>query len=125
MKYLAAAIIVLFSCTNRHLEEDIPEATISFIKPSAGDTFHVGDTVQIKAIASSTEPIHGYDLLIRKSGETQNLDFVHMHDHSNPITIEYKWKNTVSGPANLEAEITLTLDHAGHTKTEKTVFSTQ
>jgi hypothetical protein len=48
-----------------------------------------------------------------------------VHDHNDTLLINQKWKNTVTAPANMEAQVILYLDHEGHTGTKKAVFKVQ
>jgi hypothetical protein len=121
-----------FACTKHNGDEEltpehVPLASILFSSPTAGATFANGDSVTIKATAASTENIHGYDLVIRRADDTTVRYYVnHIHDHNDTLNINEKWKITVpSTPVNLEAEITLVLDHDGHTKKGKAAFRVQ
>lgn len=125
-------IAVLVSCTSRHgveepKGENIPVATITFSLPTPGTVFSNGDTVTIKATAISTANIHGYDIAIHKAGDaTSTHYFNHIHDHNDTLTINEKLKITIPQlPADLEATVTLVLDHDGHTKKGKVAFRVQ
>jgi hypothetical protein len=48
-----------------------------------------------------------------------------VHDHNDTILLNKKWKNIITGPANMEAQIILYLDHDGHTGTKKATFKVQ
>ena len=134
MKYIfsssllfAAIINALLSCTKHRgdIEEHIPVATINFFSPVASSIYHSGDSVTIKATAISTETIHGYDVVIKRSNDITKLFFQHVHDHNDTLLINQKWKNTVTAPANMEVQVILYLDHEGHTGTKKAVFKVQ
>jgi hypothetical protein len=119
---------ILFSCTKRNGEEEgklekVPVATITFFSPAAGAVFTNGDSVNVRATAVSTAEIHGYDLSIRKAADPSgSYYFTHIHDHNDTVQINEKWKSLVIAPADLQAEITIYLDHEGHTKKERVVF---
>jgi hypothetical protein len=127
-----AFVTSLFACTKHNGDEEktpehIPVASIMFSSPTAGAVFANGDSITIKATAISTENVHGYDLAIRKAEDTTaQYYFTHIHDHNDTLNINEKLKLLVpSVPANLEAQITLVLDHDGHTKREKVAFRVQ
>jgi hypothetical protein len=105
--------------------EAIPEATIQFTSPLPDTTYTNGDSIVIKATAISTEDLHGFDLAIRKTTDSSNIYFIHIHNHNDTVHINEKWKVIVSSPSSLEAEIAVYLDHAGHTKKEKVGFYVQ
>jgi hypothetical protein len=104
-------------------EEIIPVATINIFSPTSGSILPLNDSLSIRAQAISNAPLHGYDLVIRKANDTTVYLFSHVHDHEgDTITIDQKWKGLLQGPANLEAEITVYLDHELHKKSEKVSF---
>ena len=84
-----------------------------------------GDSVQIRAIAVSSEVIHGYEIEIGKANDTVTCYTCHIHDHNDTIYIDHKWLNDQLQPAEMEARITITLDHDGHTVTKKVGFQVQ
>jgi len=125
--FLSVFTFVLISCAKHKddIEEHIPAHTISFSSPQSITPYQFGDSVAIKATAISSETIHGYDLIIRKSNDTTKIFFQHVHDHNDTLLINKKWKNSVTGPANMEAQIILYLDHDGHTGSKKAAFKVQ
>jgi hypothetical protein len=119
-----------FACMKHHADdsenhEPIPVATIAFTSPSPGAVYTNGAEVTVKARAISTADIHGFDLAIRKAGDSSSLYFIHIHDHNDTININEKWTSQVPVPSNLEVEITAYLDHQLHTKKEKVGFRVQ
>ena len=104
-------------------EEKIPEAIITFISPANGSVLSLNDSVSIQAQAISTAPLHGYDLVIRKANDTTTYLFAHFHEHEgDTLDIDKKWKGNLHDAANLEAMITVYLDHELHTKSQKVAF---
>lgn len=124
---LSVFTIAFFSCVKHKddIEEHIPAYTISFSSPASSTMYQFGDSVSIQATAISAETIHGYDLIIRKSNDTTKLFLQHVHDHNDTLAVNKKWKNTITGPANMEAQIILYLDHNGHTGSKKALFKVQ
>jgi hypothetical protein len=126
--YIPAILgITLFACTKHHddIEENIPVAFINFFSPTQGAVLQRGDSVNVKGIAISTETIHGYDIYIREVADTASLYVKHVHHHNDTLMIDHKWEGSPDKPMNLEAEITLYLDHDGHIKKEKQRFRIQ
>lgn len=125
----ASLVIIAAGCRKHQMNKEgippeIPVATISFSSPTPGMIFKNGDTVHIKAIAISTANYHGYDIVIHNAGERSgSYYFNHIHDHNDTLHISEKWKIQVpSTPTDLEAELSLVLDHEGHTKKGKVSF---
>lgn len=124
---LSVLVLVLISCAKHKddIEEHIPAHTINFSSPASSTAYQLGDSVAIQATAISSEAIHGYDLIIRKSNDTTKIFFQHVHDHNDTLLVNKKWKNSVAGPATMEAQIILYLDHDGHTGSKKAAFKVQ
>jgi len=121
---LTVSSYFLFAC-NKHrgdYEETLPSASITFASPTEGYIYNHGDSVIIQATAISTETIHGCDLIIKNAVDTTVYFKTHVHDHNTNLIVRQAWKSTVSESTNLEAVITLVLDHEGHTLTKKTGF---
>ncbi|RYY90969.1 MAG: hypothetical protein EOO15_00010 [Chitinophagaceae bacterium] len=129
-RYLLALPLIALACSKHAgdtepAEDHIPVATLSIAQPTAGATYRNGDTVRFVATAISTENIHGYDVYVRRAGDTANLYFDHIHDHNDTIRINTYWINDRAAPQNLEANFTLYLDHDGHLLKKSVPISVQ
>ena len=122
--FLLVVSIFFLSCAKHKgdIEEDIPAASVNFLSP-AQNAVYKGDSVTIQAVGISTEPIHGYDITIKKQNDTSVYFFKYVHEHNDTVYISEKWKSELH--TNLEASITLYLDHEGHTSTKKVGFHVQ
>lgn len=120
--YLLALLPSLGACEH---EADLPAphqppvASIAFSSPAEGTVYRNGDTVTIEAVAVSTEDFHGYTVSITKAGDTATYFLQEVHAHNDTLAIRHQWKDTLTAPANLEARITLVVDHDGNTLTGK------
>lgn len=127
MKFFFSFLIIAFCCIscvkhNGDIEEHIPVSTITFGAPTEGAIQSSKDSVRILATAVSSATIHGYDITIKKPNDTTVYWFKTVHDHNDTITIDQKWKGDFAAPTDLEASITLHLDHEGHTNTKAVRF---
>ena len=115
---------IFMACEKHSLDKDAvtETAVITIAAPTAGAVYHNGDSINIKAKAIYTKNIHGYDLAVRKANDTTVVYFIHVHDHNDTLLVDQKWKNTLSGPLNMEAELTFYLDHDGTTGSKKATF---
>lgn len=123
LSFSALLAILFFACT-KHAgdveEEPFPTATFTLSSPVEGAIYRSGDSILIQGLAISTDVIHGYDITIKNAADTTVTYFAnHIHDHNDTIAIHQKWKNTLTASANLQVEVTLTLDHDGHTSSKK------
>ena len=124
---LAVVPVVMIGCMHSKIQpaddDIIPVATINVFSPIEGSVLSINDSVSIKAQAVSNAPLHGYDLIIKQANDTTTYLFTHFHDHEgDTINIDQKWKGALQAPVNLEAVITVYLDHELHTKSEKLHF---
>src|SRR5687767_2047872 len=92
----------LFSaCAKEKTVEVIKEvptarATINIAQPTAGASFHHGDTVRILAMLSANSGLHGYTISIRdKTNHDKEVFHGHWHMHSSSITVDTLWVNTI------------------------------
>jgi hypothetical protein len=119
---IALFCITAFAACTKHagdLEETIPTATITFAAPTEGTTYRTGDSIRIQGVAISSAVMHGCQIAIRNAADTSVVYYAeHVHDHNDTITINKAWKNTLTTAADLQVEVTLALDHDGHTRTK-------
>ena len=124
---ICIAAFIVAGCVKHSQEEEAPvlTASIAFLKPTSGDIFHKGDSINIQAFVTAAQELHGFDLLIRKAGDASSYFFTHIHDHGDTIRVNQSWLDTLSSPANLEAELTIYLDHELHTQKATIGFKSQ
>lgn len=123
--FLIGAVLIGMSCSKHGSDQDTGEttATIQFISPAPSAVFHNSDSVIIDAQIQGSAVLHGYEVWLRRVGDTTSYLHALVHDHSQNIHARHAWKDTLSTIANMEATITVILDHDGHTKTQSTVFT--
>ena len=112
---------VLASCTKHagDIEEPVPTATITFAQPTQGAVYKTGDSVRIQGVAIGSAVMHGCQIAIRKAADTSVIYYEeHVHDHNDTITINHAWKNTLATATDLQVDVTVVLDHDGHTATK-------
>src|SRR5688572_17088483 len=113
----------LLSCRHEGMEgHGHVEADIHLISPVEGAAYREGDTVTIEAHVLGTGPLHGYEVFIRKLGDTARIFSREVNDHSQNILVRHQWKNTLTAPASLEALIVVTLDHEDNKATARVGF---
>ena len=103
----------------------VPVASVTFFSPLNGSVFTAGDSVAIEAKVVSTETMHGYNLEIKKVNDTIIYYTEFFHDHNDTLFLSKKWHVTIAGPQDLEAVITVVLDHDGHTHKARQPFKIQ
>jgi len=98
-------------------------ATIQFLSPAQGQQFAADETILISAHIQGSDLLHGYTVSIYKAGDTTTYFHEEVHDHQASIHTMHTWKDTIAEPAQLEAVITVTLDHEGNKESKKVGFS--
>src|SRR5215218_4593499 len=93
--FLLVVCIIFLSCAKHKgdIEEDIPVASVNFLSPAQNAVYYKGDSVTIQAVGISTEPIHGYDITIKKQNDTAVYFFKYVHEHNDTVYISEKWKS--------------------------------
>lgn len=123
---IATLLLFVFTACSRHRGDlALPGAVINFSDPLPGSSYNAGDSISIKGVAVSAVVMHGYDVAIKKANDTTTYFFTHVHDHNDTLLINQKWKNRLTGASSLEAQVTVYLDHEGHTATKKVAFTVQ
>lgn len=98
------------------------EATLSIITPEEGQVFHTDDVVEIKAIASNKEALHGWSLYLYNKTTADTIYQKDDHVHNVELSIEDAWTNNVEEEADIELGVTVTVDHDGTVLFKKVVF---
>lgn len=120
--------ISFFACTKHSgdIYEPIPTATLTFSNLTEGAVIHTGDSVLIQGVAAASAEMHGYEVAVKNADDTAVVYFSqHVHDHGDTLLINQGWKDTLTAAANLQVEVTLTLDHDGHTSTKTVGIKTE
>lgn len=122
---LAVMIISLLSCEKHLLDKRATLApyTLKIDSPLDGATYRSADSISISGTAIFTQSIHGYDIKIREWNDTSVKYFAHIHEHNDTLAINHKWKNSIVGKKQMEAEVILYLDHDGNVGSKKVLFN--
>lgn len=121
---LFTSLLLLAACqkkddTGFHAEQ----LKINIEKPLSGQSFGKGDTVFIKATATYTTELHGYELSLLQSDSSEiwSLD---EHLHGSNFAIDTFWVNDRDTDETLRLQLTVEADHDGHQKSENRTFKT-
>jgi len=124
--FLSVFFLSVIASCSKH-EGDVlavdPSFSFRFDAPTAGGSYSPGDTVLVRGTAIAPATIHGYELIIKKAGDTTVLYSKGVHDHNDTLLVNEKWKVDITSAENLEARIIFNLDHDGHTGTSSVVFA--
>lgn len=116
------ACTTMFIACSKHagdVDEPIPSATLTFSSPTEGGVYHSGDSLRIQGLAIASADMHGYELSVKNAADTSVVYYnQHIHDHGDTLLINQVWKDTLTTAADLQVEVTLILDHDGHTATK-------
>lgn len=110
------ALLPIVTVLSLHGCDDDSKTAIVFASPTDGQTFSIGDTIDVKAtLTSATEaPLHGYEVRIRDLSDESEVFEAEEHTHGATIDIDESWVVTVSD-TRLEIEVVSVNDHDGNT----------
>jgi hypothetical protein len=118
MKYIltgaVALIIILAGCQKK--DDTTPDATkvsITFSKPTEGQTFKRGDTLFFDAAVGYLSELHGYDLSLINNSDHSILFEDQQHVHTDKVSISRYWVNNLSQATDLTLKLTVKIDHDG------------
>lgn len=89
------------------------DATITIASPTAGQMFHGGEMVPIKATLTGEESLHGWKVEIRKKSDGTVLFTADAHNHAVTLTIDEVWVNNLTEHTDLVLEVFARIDHDG------------
>lgn len=101
-----------------------PQAMLSIGSPQEGQTFSLGDTVQILGTATHNASMHGWELFLVNTS-TEPVDTVmtiNEHDHGTTLNVSEKWINDVSMHSDMALTIQIDVDHSGTMLVEQVHF---
>ncbi len=92
------------------------ESSLTITSPNSGQTFALGETVDIHATAVHSESMHGWSLyLVNTSPEIPDTVLnLNNHDHTSGFQIEESWVNSVTMHSDMQLTIRVELDHHGN-----------
>lgn len=129
IKSLFAAFVIICSfltvaCKDDHDHEEDPQptATITFTSPSTNSAFNGGQTITVAGKIEAAQQIHGYKIIIRNLTTNSETVIKDAHDHNTAVDFTADWTNNVTTHSDMEAEVVVTLDHDGHTASQKVSF---
>lgn len=129
--FLILSVVGLVACTkNKGMEAILPtpvaeeKEEISWANFSPQNDVYVpyGETVQLKTTVTAKEDLHGYNVKVYSLPDSVLLFNASRHIHDATFDIYEEWVNNVEDTTKVCAEITVTLDHEGHTASKKSVF---
>lgn len=127
MKNLSNYLMVLFGSAvlmaGCKKDEHTPNtADIQIAAPVDSHTYEYGDTVSVNATITAPEPMHGWELHLRKTADQSEVYTTDAHDHAATYNVTGYWVNNVTEHTPMELEVIATIDHDGNTASKKVYF---
>ena len=69
----------------------------------------VGDTIKVVALIQSNVSMHGYEVVLRKDGQTISLKSKHAHNKAFEVFVE--WIVPITEPSEVLIEVIANIDH--------------
>lgn len=126
---LSAVILCFIYSCKKNITTETPVAIINITAPSEGgmvsrnDSVAITGSVAVSSSAPAAQTLHGYDIVIRKAGDTTKLFFTHAHAHGTSLLINHKWFNDQAANTQLELETKVYTDHDGTSISKFTRFA--
>lgn len=123
--FITTIILGISACQKADNTEVQPEEVIiNITSPREGQIFRNSDTINIAADIDYISMMHGYIVSIKAEDGTTVYE-TEGHNHSDHITVDEQWINTLSANHNLTLEITAVIDHKQSLKNAKVSFNSQ
>ena len=109
-----AVLTSLSSCQKK--VDTVPDANkvvMNITSPQAGQTFHNGDTVYIKATVNYPGELHGYEVKVVDTASGFIVYDEAQHIHDDKFVIDDKWVGTATQLTTLKLSISAIVDHNG------------
>lgn len=119
-------LALCFSACQKSSTEPAATEDVSIIinSPKENDVYKKGDMINIDANITYSGQLHGY--IVRISDEKGNVNFeTEGHNHSDNITVNEQWENTISETTKLTMELICVINHHEKLKTIKVEFMSQ
>lgn len=111
--------ITIAGCQKKdNTEPDAAKVSITFDRPSEGQTFAQGDTLFFNAAISYTGELHGYDLSLVNNRDNSIIFEDQQHVHTDKVSIQRYWVNNLSQAADMTLKLTVKIDHDGREATK-------
>lgn len=102
-------LVVTSGCTKE--VASVPDAEISILSPTAGQTFAGNQTVLLQADISAETELHGWQIQLRRKSDNVVIYEADRHVHGTTLQVREQWVNTLSSHTDLILEVTAALDH--------------
>lgn len=115
-----AAVAATAGCQKKSNDTiDPSKVTISINNPLGNQSFHNGDTLQVKAHVSYTSELHGYEVKVIDTATGTILFDYEEHVHMDVFDIDERWPVAVSAATNAVVTVVVSIDHNGETASKE------
>lgn len=109
------AAILMTSCQKKDDEiADPSKVNIQISSPANGQTFHVNDSVYIKATIDYPGELHGYEVKIVDTVTGTVIYDKANHVHTDKFVIDESWPASATQPTELKMTVITYIDHDNH-----------
>lgn len=124
---LGTVVFILFGC-KKEVAPATENAEIIILTPAMNsasaynDSLSITGTAAVTANAPEGTKLHGFDVFIRKEGDTAALYSYHNHAHATSLTINTKWYNNAAAGTRMTLEVKTYTDHSGSFVAKQVAF---
>lgn len=123
---IVAGSIAFASC-QKH--DDTPaqpnKLTIDINTLQDGQSFKTGDTLKMQGLISYITQLHGYEMTLKSKSTGKELFYYYEHSHSDKVSINQSWVDTLSHADTLQFILTAEIDHDGNQSSKQLTFTSQ
>ncbi len=118
------AALLLFSACQKddNVTPDPQQVSATILSPQAGQIFHSGDTVLIRARVSYPSELHGYEIKLSDSATDSVIYDIAQHTHADSFDISEVWVAGTSQARTVNLSLITIIDHDGATARKDVAF---
>jgi hypothetical protein len=112
--FIIGLVVTLFSCKKDEEKEELVNATITIIEPTANDTVALNEEVHFEGTVAGTGEMHGYTVTFTNTSNSATLYTIAYDVHATSYNFHEHWINNVTDTTIVKATIDVTKDHDGN-----------
>lgn len=129
LKQLTVIIAGTAAFTGCQKHDDTPaqadKVVINITSLQDGQAFKKGDTLKIQGLISYISQLHGYEVKLTSKKTNKELFYYYEHTHSDKVSFNQSWADTLSTADTLILKITAEIDHDGNQGSKQLTLTSQ
>lgn len=122
-------IVISLMATSCQKHDDTPaqpdKVVIDITSLQDGQTFKKGDVIKMQGTISYISQLHGYQLTLKNKETGKEIFYHYEHTHSDKVSFNQSWTDTLSLPATIQLLLTAEIDHDGNSGQKELIINSQ